>query len=79
MFQVPFQHGYSTRAFQHNGLESLGVKRSCRGCIVLDRVENTVRNMRNEHFMIPRLHDAYIIEGFRLPIAWSMMKANPYP
>jgi len=22
---------------------------------------------------------AYIIEGLRLPIAWSMMKADPYP
>ena len=25
------------------------------------------------------LGDAYIIEGLRLPIAWSMMKADPYP
>jgi len=25
------------------------------------------------------LDDAYIIEGLRLPIAWSMMKADPYP
>ena len=25
------------------------------------------------------LVDAYIIEGLRLPIAWSMMKTDPYP
>ena len=25
------------------------------------------------------LVDAYIIEGLRLAIAWSMMKTDPYP